>query len=551
MLSHVDPDCEYDQWIKIGMAIHHATHGTGFDHWDNWSRGGRKYTGLSVTDHHWHSFGKSSNPVTIGTLIHYAEQGGYKQSVTFEMPPEVVAEEEDNEGIDINGLDLLRPPGFVGDVTAWINSQCKFPRERLAVASALASMGTIAGLSYKDGDYGVNSNLFMFCVAGSSTGKEDIMQATYKVIQAAGMSGATCGDIKSEQEIVRNLMENQACLFMIDELGIKLKKITNSQKNGGASYLEGVIGMLMSAYSKSDGVMPLSGDAKKTFTKDVLAEIAKSARKVEENDDKTGIHKKRVECFEALLNTIDAGIEKPFLSMIGYTTPGTFDAFVDYEQATNGFIGRALVVRESDNNPRFKKGFKKTAMSDNMKISLSQIATCGNSDKYSVRIQNYNDLQPVDSTTEALALIERIIDNLQDMAGTDAISNHSLEPIVRRAIEMVLKVSLILAVPSGLRTTEHVLWAYAYVKRDIDQKVQLAKANIEEGHKLSADSLTMKILTLIDDETGQTEGVIFNRCRKYKKEDVMKCLSILEEGGTLERIKNTGAGRPSYRWIKC
>jgi hypothetical protein len=137
------------------------------------------------------------------------------------------------------------------------------------------------------------------------------------------------------------------------------------------------------------------------------------------------------------------------------------------------------------------------------------------------------------------------------MAGTDAISNHSLEPIVRRAIEMVLKVSLILAVPSGLRTTEHVLWAYAYVKRDIDQKVQLAKANIEEGHKLSADSLTMKILTLIDDETGQTEGVIFNRCRKYKKEDVMKCLSILEEGGTLERIKNTGAGRPSYRWIKC
>lgn len=376
------------------------------------------------------------------------------------------------------------------------------------------------------------------------------MQATYKVVSAAGMSGATCGDIKSEQEIVRNLMENQACLFIIDELGIKLKKITNSQRSGGASYLEGVIGMLMSAYSKSDGVMPLSGDAKKTFTKDVLGEIARSAKKVEENEDKNGFHERRVACYEALLKTIDVGIDRPFLSMIGYTTPGTFDAFVDYEQATNGFIGRALIVRESDNNPKYKKGFKKAAMTTSMIMTLTQISTGGDSEKYAARIQNYDPLCEIESTGEALALLETIIDNLQEVAGTDQISNHSLEPIVRRAIEMVLKVSLILAVPGGLRTKEHVLWAYAYIKRDIDQKITLAKANIEESYKLSADSLSMKIMTLIDDEDGQTEGIILNRCRKYKKEDVLKSLSLLQERGALKREKRKGAGRPSWIWSK-
>jgi len=28
----------------------------------------------------------------------------------------------------LDGIDLLSPPGFVGDVAAWIDSQCRYPR---------------------------------------------------------------------------------------------------------------------------------------------------------------------------------------------------------------------------------------------------------------------------------------------------------------------------------------------------------------------------------------------------------------------------------------
>jgi len=36
----------------------------------------------------------------------------------------------------LSGVDLLSPPGFVGQVTDWIDAQCRYPRRRLAVAAA-------------------------------------------------------------------------------------------------------------------------------------------------------------------------------------------------------------------------------------------------------------------------------------------------------------------------------------------------------------------------------------------------------------------------------
>ena len=69
MLDHIDPDGPYDHWIRVGMAVHHATGGTGFDVWDAWSARGQKYDATKM-ESHWHSFGRSANPATLGTLIH-------------------------------------------------------------------------------------------------------------------------------------------------------------------------------------------------------------------------------------------------------------------------------------------------------------------------------------------------------------------------------------------------------------------------------------------------------------------------------------------------
>ncbi|MEE8327964.1 MAG: PriCT-2 domain-containing protein, partial [Nitrosomonadaceae bacterium] len=246
MLACIDPDIEYEDWFRIGMAIHHTTGGTGLDIWDDWSSKGSKYK-KGECEKRWHSFGKSSAVCTLGTLMHHAQLGGYVQSVEFECTDtfDYVEEREDGLPFSIDGVDLLRPSGFVGELTQWINSQCRYPREHLAVSAALVSIGNITGLRYTDDINNVTANLFAFCVAGSSSGKNDVLSAVKKIHAAAGIQSACHGAIKSEQEIIRNLIRHQASFYIYDELGEALQKIVNSKKAGGAAYLQGVIGMLM------------------------------------------------------------------------------------------------------------------------------------------------------------------------------------------------------------------------------------------------------------------------------------------------------------------
>jgi len=83
MLAHISPDCDYEEWVRCGMAIHHSTNGAGFEIWDAWSAKGAKYPGSKALSKRWDSFGKSDKPVTLGTLAHYAEMNGWKYPVEF------------------------------------------------------------------------------------------------------------------------------------------------------------------------------------------------------------------------------------------------------------------------------------------------------------------------------------------------------------------------------------------------------------------------------------------------------------------------------------
>ena len=76
MLSHITHLVGMKSGYAFGMALHHATQGSGLNIWDDWSAGGDSYPNPSELDKRWQSFGKSSNPVSLGTLVHYAREGG-------------------------------------------------------------------------------------------------------------------------------------------------------------------------------------------------------------------------------------------------------------------------------------------------------------------------------------------------------------------------------------------------------------------------------------------------------------------------------------------
>ena len=549
MLKYINPDCDHEIWVRCGMAIHEATGGSGFQLWDDWSALGEKYPGHEKIDRRWQSFGKSSNPVTIGTLLHYAEEGGWKPPVEFISDVYFEDVETTADPLDVSGIDLLRPPGFAGELCDWINSRSIYPRESLAVAAALMTISNVAGMRYSDPLDGSSFNLFCFGVADSATGKESILEAHNELIRAAGLSPALVGGIKSEQEIYRNLIRHQAAFYSIDELGEQLAKITNARARGSATYLEGVIGALMSLYSKANSFAPVTGDLKEEIRQQLLAERNRLQKAIDDNEDKNGAFTTRLERIDSQLATVDMGIDSPFLSIFGLTTPERFNTLMDFDMAANGFMGRALIFREHNGNPRIKPRDKRsrTPVPDHIANTLAALYAPGyydmTDDKHR-RIERHGDKYPVQTTKDAANALDAVIESFWQTA-EDHRDATGLHPIPRRGYELVAKISGTLAIPGGLRTIEHVRWAYALVKRDVDAKMLLAHGN---SAKDKGDALAATIMACVTSEHGETLRGISRTCRKYRKEDVKTCIDKLIENGALTSRESTGRGRPTTRY---
>lgn len=538
MLSFISPDCEHETWYRCGMAIHHTTQGDGFEIWDDWSSQGSKYHKGECLNR-WHSFGKGGNPVTIGTLIFHAQAGGWQESVTFN--PSVQFDDVEEVGLEANGgdpfatkgVDLLRPPGFVGEVVAWMNSQCRFKRENLVVGSALAAMGNICGLGYTDDVDNVTANLLVMGVAGSGTGKEAVMDAALKLHRAAGLAAAVHGAIKSEKEIYGNLIRHQAAFYIIDELGIALSKITNAAKNGTA-YHEGTIGTIMSAFTKGNSFLLLNGDTKEDVRKMLQAELAGLRKALEDNEDEGGRLERRKPQLIKMLDSIDNGLERPFLSLNGFTTPETFTHLVTPEQVKSGFFGRAMIFQDNENNPRAKPKFKAPPMPTGMDLRLRDLYRRGSFDPELRRVECYGERFQINTEPEAVKWLDAVAEwSWSEAEKHKAITGY--EAIPRRAREMVSKISLILACPSGVRTVEHIRWAFALVKRDVERKAMLAWANEHEEASPKV-AIQARVMNLLEGGHTESHGVIRNKCKRWPARDVDAVIDDLEKSGRIRKV---------------
>lgn len=85
-LSAISPDVSREEWVQVGMALHHAGHHSNqvdqamqlFDEWSSQSQ--TKYMGQQDVLTQWRSF-KPDNGITLGTLFHTASAYGWKRPV--------------------------------------------------------------------------------------------------------------------------------------------------------------------------------------------------------------------------------------------------------------------------------------------------------------------------------------------------------------------------------------------------------------------------------------------------------------------------------------
>jgi RecA-family ATPase len=76
-LHHISPDCDYDQWIELGQALHTEFGEAGLGPWMTWSMAGQKFQGTKDIEVHWKSFHQGKG-VGLGTLYKHAKDCGWE-----------------------------------------------------------------------------------------------------------------------------------------------------------------------------------------------------------------------------------------------------------------------------------------------------------------------------------------------------------------------------------------------------------------------------------------------------------------------------------------
>jgi len=382
----------------------------------------------------------------------------------------------------------------------------------------------------KDEDFGANGNLMAFGVAGSGSGKDPVYKAVIELLRVAGLSAAVHGKFKSEQEAIRNLLRHQASFYTIDEMGIELGKVANAQKRGGAAYMEGLIGFIMNAYSKADGILPVSGDMKEDIKENIKAELQKLNKRVDSghiNEDDPAFAPLYKQLQEA-----DEGIVNPYVALLGTTTPSTFYDLIDEDMASNGFIARTVIFKEKEDNPRWKNNFKKEPLDLHVSVAIKQLYN--NTGGRVCASETPIKVTTAEDAKQALYEIREYFYNVAEAQK----ETKNLIPIPRRGFEMVLKISLILAIPTGVRTLQDVLYAFKVAKDDVDFKMELANANRETKQKDEAGEVLLSaIKTKLDKDVPVSIGQIRNKIRKFSKENIDEGIEHLVKQGIVEKIE--------------
>jgi len=81
-LEAIDPDCSYDDWISVGMALHDGFDGSdeGLQLWDTWSQEGEKYEGTQDLLSSWRAFNSDGPSKTLKSIWWLAECYGWHWS---------------------------------------------------------------------------------------------------------------------------------------------------------------------------------------------------------------------------------------------------------------------------------------------------------------------------------------------------------------------------------------------------------------------------------------------------------------------------------------
>ena len=265
MLGVISPDCDYNTWIRIGMALHEHLGGTtqAFNLWNNWSHWSKKFPGENTLLAHWRSFSMKSNGVGIATLIHYARENGYERfpktyiaskpsfveqgtdlrkydapeevfptTPAFNMPPQdeaiEVSVESASEEIERSELfdfsefvkkDILDfPTIFLKETYGFLLNSSSYINPLYALSSTIVLAGfLLRKLIAKKGKEECQTNFMTLAIGASGTGKTQILKGVQKILTELAQEKHYTHSLGTIQGALETMRKQAGAMFLIQD----------------------------------------------------------------------------------------------------------------------------------------------------------------------------------------------------------------------------------------------------------------------------------------------------------------------------------------------
>jgi hypothetical protein len=146
--------------------------------------------------------------------------------------------------------ECLCPPGLLGEIVRYNLRTALFPQPELALAGALALLGTITGRKVQD-HRRTRTNVYCLGLAASGSGKEHARSVNKEILARAGDNGRKMigpEGIASSAGMVAFVQSQPAILFQLDEIGRLLETMRDPRR---APHLYKIGTMLMQLEANS------------------------------------------------------------------------------------------------------------------------------------------------------------------------------------------------------------------------------------------------------------------------------------------------------------
>ena len=334
--------------------------------------------------------------------------------------------------------ELLRVPGFVGEVMDYCLATAPYPNPVMAFCGALALQAFLAGRRVRDaGDN--RTNIYLLGLAHSAAGKDWPRKVNTRIVHAVGLADCLGDRFASGEGMQDALLLNPSMLFQTDEIDGMLQSINKAKD----ARHENIMSTLLTMYSASNSVFPMRRKAG---------------------------------------NAAPGVIDQPNLVVFGTAIPNHYYEALSERMLTNGFFARMVIL---ESGPRCKGQEPRILAVPNRVIATAHAWAEFRPGRGN--LQNWHpEPQIVAATDEARSLLVDTREEAEaEYARAESIGDSVGTTVWGRVSEQTRKLALLHAVSADHRAPridgEAVRWASQFVLHQTRRMLFMASSHVAEN----------------------------------------------------------------------